>query len=314
MDAKTEPIDVLPIALMGTLFVVIDLVAFLVTAPFKTAGAVAFVNPEDPLNLLYFFTILIVFTAIILIIAKYGKKNIIQWIFLGATGILAIYVFYPLLITFLPEAVSFGIAIGFVVVLLVALVKYPEWWVLDISGILTAIGSIAMLGISLTILIAIILLAGMALYDFISVYKTKHMIDLADTLIDLKLPILFVIPKRLGYSLIKETKGLKEKLKEGEKRDAFFMGVGDVVIPGILASAAFYLVPGILGVSLFDGLIVGLSVVAGTLVGFGALMVFVIKGKPQAGLPFLCPGAIFGFLISCYLMFGISGIWQLLQI
>jgi presenilin-like A22 family membrane protease len=93
----------------------------------------------------------------------------------------------------------------------------------------------------------------MALYDAISVYKTKHMIDLADTLIDLKLPILYVIPKTRGYSLIKQTKGLKESLAEGEKRDAFFMGVGDIVIPGILAAAAFHNIAN-------NGLIIGLWV------------------------------------------------------
>jgi presenilin-like A22 family membrane protease len=154
-----------------------------------------------------------------------------------------------------------------------------------------------MLGISLTILIVVVLLIGMALYDAISVYKTKHMIDLADTLIDLKLPILFVIPKTRGYSLVKETKTLKEKLKEGEKRDAFFMGVGDIVIPGILATAAFHNIPD-------HGFLIGLSVVIGTLAGFAGLMVFVLRGKPQAGLPFLCPGAILGYVVSSLILTG----------
>jgi presenilin-like A22 family membrane protease len=30
----------------------------------------------------------------------------------------------------------------------------------------------------------------------------------------------------------------------------------------------------------------------------------VIKGKPQAGLPFLCGGAILGYLLSSYMLFG----------
>ncbi len=123
------------------------------------------------------------------------------------------------------------------------------------------------------------------------------MIDLADTLIDLKLPILYVVPKTRSFSLVKQTKHLKESLKEGEKRDAFFMGVGDIVIPGILAAAAFH------NVGTY-GLAIGLSVIAGTLVGFAALMVFVVKGKPQAGLPFLCPGAILGYVISSLILTG----------
>jgi len=245
---------------------------------------------------------------VILLIAKYGKTRIIQAIFLGSTGLLGIYVFYPLLGYVFPWStsvgwfgvfmpLSLGLSFVFMAVIVLLLVKFPEWYVVDISGIITSVGAIAMLGISLTILMVLALLVGMALYDAISVYKTKHMIDLADTLIDLKLPILFVIPKKREYSLVKETKGLKEKLKEGEKRDAFFMGLGDIVIPGILAVAAFHNVAN-------NGFLIGLSVVAGTLVGFAVLMTLVIKGKPQAGLPFLCPGAILGYVLSSLVVTG----------
>ncbi len=329
MDAKTRAIDVFPIVVMGGLFVLVDLLAFWVTGPFEAAGEVAYIgSPSDPVNLLFFFVVLVVFTAIILLIARYGKTRLIQAIFLGSTGLLGLYVFFPLLNPLLYPSLgqtpAFGaslfnsilgytpdlawelsliIAISIMAVIVGLLVKYPEWYIVDASGIITAVGAIAMLGISLTILIVLCLLIGMALYDFISVYKTKHMIDLADTLVDLKLPVLFVIPKTREYSLVKEEKTLKEKLKEGEKRDAFFMGVGDIVIPGILAAAAFHNVqPTTLYPNL--GFLIGTSVVIGTLVGFAALMVFVLKGKPQAGLPFLCPGAILGYVISSLILTG----------
>ena len=74
---------------------------------------------------------------------------------------------------------------------------------IDISGIIVGAGAIAIFGMSLGILLVIILLIVLAIYDAISVYKTKHMIDLADTVMDLKLPILLVIPKIKKYSLIK---------------------------------------------------------------------------------------------------------------
>jgi presenilin-like A22 family membrane protease len=227
MEAKTEPktraIDIMPVVVMAGLFVLVDLLAFWISGPFEAAGEVAFVNPSDPLNLVYFFSILIVFTAIILVIAKYNKMWIIQAVFLGSTGILGIYVFYPLLAYVMPWQASFIASVVIMAVIVAFLVKYPEWYIINISGIITAVGAVAMIGISLNILITLVLLIGMALYDFISVYKTKHMIDLADTLVDLNLPFLYVIPKTRHYSLIKETKGLKEKLAEGEKREAFFM-------------------------------------------------------------------------------------------
>jgi presenilin-like A22 family membrane protease len=122
------------------------------------------------------------------------------------------------------------------------------------------------------------------------------MIDLADTVMDLKLPVLLVVPKIWNYSLIQETKSLKEKLKDDEERDAFFMGLGDIVMPGILVVSAYQ--------NISNGLPVALSILAGTLIGFLVLMTFVIKGKPQAGLPLLCGGAILGYLISSYALFG----------
>ena len=137
----------------------------------------------------------------------------------------------------------------------------------------------------------------LAIYDAISVYKTKHMIDLADAVMDLKLPVMMVVPKIREYSLIKETKGLKEKIEEKQEREAFFLGLGDIVMPGILVVATFYNIPD-------NGLLVALSVMIGTLVGFGALMTLVIKGKPQAGLPLLCSGAILGYVISSLILFG----------
>jgi presenilin-like A22 family membrane protease len=301
MNGETRAIDIFPIALMGGLFVVIDLLAFAITGPFEAAGEVAYLGsgPGDPVNLVFFFVSIVISTSIVLVIAKYRKTRVIQAVFLGSTGLLGIYVFFPLL-SYIPSItweLSLILSAAIMAVLVGLLVKYPEWYVVDASGLITSIGAIAMLGISLSILIAIAVLIVMALYDAISVYKTKHMITLASTLIDLKLPSLFVIPKTKKYSLVKETVSLKEKLQEGEKRNAFLLGLGDIVIPGILAVAAFYNIAG-------NGFLIGLSVIMGTLAGFSVLMVFVRKGKPQAGLPFLCPGAILGYVISSLILTG----------
>jgi presenilin-like A22 family membrane protease len=298
MNKKTKATDILPIFLTGCLFVLIDFLALLVAGPFEAAGAVAFENPNDPYNLAYFFLILLSSTAAILLIAKYWKKQAVRVIFIGATGLLDVYVFYPLLAIVVPIAwLTLGLSVAAAAVLLVILVKNPEWYVVNTSAILSGIGGVAMIGISLNILIVLVLLITMSVYDALSVYKTKHMIDLADTVADLKLPVMFVIPKKRDYSLVNETKSLKEKLRDGGERDAFFLGVGDVVIPGILAVSAFHNLSS-------NGLLIALSVILGTLVGFVALMTVVLKGKPQAGLPFLCTGAIIGYLLASYVVFG----------
>ena len=295
-----KAVEAVPLFVMAGLFVLIDSLALLVT-PSLVAGAgsgsVAFGNPNDPWNLAFFFLVLIVFTVVILLVSKFWKKQAVKIIFLGAIALLDVYVFYSLLTTVLSVGFSLGLSVAASAIILVMLVKNPEWYVIDISGILSAFGAIALVGISLSISIVLVFLIAMAVYDAIAVYKTKHMIDLASTSIEQKLPVLFIIPKKRGYSFAKEVKSLKEKLKTGEKRDAFFVGLGDVVIPGILVVSAFHNLSS-------NGFLMAISVMLGTLVGFVVLTTFVLKGKPQAGLPFLCTGAIVGYLLASYLIFG----------
>ena len=295
--------EIFPVILMGGLFVLIHGLALLITAPFVEAGVQpAFEDPDNPINIIFIFVILLVFTVIILLISKFWKKQLIQAIILGAIGYTAAYLMYPLFTLVIPQTASARIALSailaivFAIILIYVLYKYPEWYVIDICGIIVGAGAIAIFGISLGVLLVIIFLIALAIYDAISVYKTKHMIDLADTVMDLKLPVLLVIPKIRHYSFIRETKSLKEKLKDDEERDAFFMGLGDIVMPGILVTAVYNNIDG--------GLPIALSIIIGTLVGFAFLMTFVIKGKPQAGLPLLCGGAIAGYLVSSLVLFG----------
>jgi presenilin-like A22 family membrane protease len=180
---------------------------------------------------------------------------------------------------------------------------FPEWYVIDIVGIVMAIGTIAVIGISLSILPLFILLAALAAYDAIAVYKTKHMITMASSVIDMRLPVLLVIPKKMKYSF-RSQKELKKQLKTGEERAAMFIGLGDIIIPGTLAVSAYtFLSPDPVLLGIGGNVLVAAFVLVGTLVGFGFLMRFVLTGKPQAGLPLLCTGAIYGYTLGYILFF-----------
>lgn len=300
-SSKNDAKQLVPVVIMGLFFVLIYGLALLILHPFETAGIQpAFENPDDPVNILYIFVIMLVFTGVVLLIAKFWKKQLIQFIILGAIGYTAFYAFFlPAISLLIPNVnawIVLGVSIALAIALVLMLYKYPEWYVIDLCGVIVGTSAIIVFGISLAIWLIIVLLVGLAVYDAISVYKTKHMIDLADTVMDLKLPVLLVVPKIRSYSLIKETKRLKDQIESDEEREAFFMGLGDIVMPGMLVVAVYYMVP------------TALSVVAGTifgtLVGFSVLMRFVLKGNPQAGLPLLCGGAILGYIVSSLLFFG----------
>ena len=105
-------------------------------------------------------------------------------------------------------------------------------------------------------------------------------------------------------------------------RDALFMGLGDVIFPGMLVISTITFLPetgavvGSLPLTPFfgwihlDPLAVGLGTLLGGLIGYLGLMTQVAKGKPQAGLPLLNGGAILGYFITGLIVYGPSDLIQ----
>jgi presenilin-like A22 family membrane protease len=193
------------------------------------------------------------------------------------------------------------------VAILLALLIEPEWYVVDAAGFLAAGSLIAILGISFGPLPAFILLGALAVYDYIAVYRTKHMLSLADVVVDMKLPILMVMPTSAGYYYPNAPSLKARAAADGEpsgERDALFMGLGDVVIPGTLVVSAFVWLPAhpqILGVG--PNFLVAIGTLLGSLVGYSGLMALVNRGRAQAGLPFLDGGALAGYILAFVLLF-----------
>ena len=127
-------------------------------------------------------------------------------------------------------------------------------------------------------------------------YNLEHQISEREDIATFEL-FIRKFPKNRNYSLIRETQSLKEKLKNKGERQAYFLGLGDVVFPGLLAISAYHNLS-------TNGLLMGISVLIGTLIGYIALMTLVVKGKPQPGLPLLNTGAILGYILAGFLVFG----------
>ncbi|MFB6267163.1 MAG: presenilin family intramembrane aspartyl protease, partial [Halodesulfurarchaeum sp.] len=82
------------------------------------------------------------------------------------------------------------------------------------------------------------------------------------------------------------------------ERDAFFIGLGDAVMPTIMvASAATFLeTPTVLGIEA-----AALGAIMGTALGLLLLLQMVMRGRAHAGLPLLNGGAIGGYVIAAIL-------------
>ena len=275
---------------MGGLIIIVQVLALFLSRPMEVSGMQAFEDPTQVSNSIYYIGMIMAFTLLVLIAIKKNMKWIISLLIYFAIISTLYYVFLALFNLILPEFEALIASILISAGVTVVLYRYPEWYVVDLVGVCIAGGVSALLGISLTIIPVIVLLVLLAIYDAISVYKTKHMITMAEGMMDLKLPILFVIPKHSHYSF------LHESFKAGEKREAFFMGLGDAVMPTLLVVSANVFMKSNGGISYPV-----LGAMLGTLAGYAVLFTLVMKGKPHAGLPFLNSGVILGFLIGVLL-------------
>ena len=89
---------------------------------------------------------------------------------------------------------------------------------------------------------------------------------------------------------------------EDPSRDAFFIGLGDAVIPAVLvASAATFSPAPALSVPVIGLNLPALLAMVGVVAGLLVLMSWVMKGRAHAGLPLLNGGAIGGYLIGSLL-------------
>jgi presenilin-like A22 family membrane protease len=284
----------LSLAGMGIFLLAVQLLALWMAKPFVEEvppELQAFEDPGEILNIGWILAMIAFFTMLFLLLIKFQKRWVLKLVIFLTIGMVLFYGF-TVFFNFYP-------AIFLSLLLVFLLYRYPEWWVIDVLAL--PIGAFAawVFGISLQILPVMIFLIAVAAYDFISVYRTGHMVTLAEGVMDLRIPILFVLPKRRGYSFLEE-----KELGE----DAYYMGLGDAIIPAILVvSANLPSVNSFLSGAIFIGWLSfpALFAMAGTLVGFGVLSFLIGKGKPHAGLPFLNTGTIAGFLLGCFL----SGVW-----
>jgi presenilin-like A22 family membrane protease len=265
---------------------VVQILALAITPAISASGNRVFEDPTSIANPFAYMLLILVFTGLLLLAMKLKRGWIISGFILLSIAVSIYYVmaaFMSPLLALVPT-----------LVIMLLLHFYPEWYIIDAFGILVCAGISSLFGVSMTIPPTLLLLVVLAVYDAISVYKTRHMISLAEGAIKMKAPLLFVVPKSRDYSF-RIDQEISNSPEDTTKRGAFFLGLGDAIIPTILVISASWSLParGFYGLSLPV-----LGAMLGTYLGFLLLMT-TSRDRPQAGLPFLNSGVILGFLMGC---------------
>ena len=210
-----------------------------------------------------------IFTVAIIWLARKGIDWLIKGIVLFALWMSMFYAVQPyaalLLIILGMEsfatvaATSFMVSAGSIYLLHI----FPEWYVVNGVGIMVGAGVVTMIGVSFVPVLIILFMIAAAIYDHWAVNGSKHMLELADTMIDLKLPVLLVAPKSSDYSFLDEgDRVMRDDPPENSPmdwddpvpnvavgkdkpkgREALFMGLGDVIFPGMLVISSVSFLP-----------------------------------------------------------------------
>lgn len=293
-EGPGKAFEVLPAVGVFALFVATILGGLALVSPFDAAQVQAFEDPSSLANVALIVVEVLVATAVLLLAFRYD---------FGETAIRAFVVLTFALVLQYPAAVVLAgtvpyagwIALAASSGVAVLLWVYPEWYVIDAAAVLFGAAAIALFGVSLSPLPVVVLLVLMAAYDAYSVYVSEHMQSLGGGIVDLKLPMVFVVPAVPGFSLL-EADDLEE-LSAG----AHLLGLGDAMFPGLLAaSGATFLGPEVGAGAVVAGLNApALGALGGALVGMVALNVILFRfRRAHAGLPALNAGVIGGYLLG----------------
>jgi presenilin-like A22 family membrane protease len=305
------------LGLLG-LYVGAQIVGLALADPFRSEGLSSTSNPQSAASPLFLIAIIIIAPlAILLFVRLKGAMSLLRTgilVMIALSLYITLYATFSLLppgaillppyaaeITYFPALTLAAIVAS---LLYLALLMEPQWYVVDFAGFLAAGALVAILGISFDILPVFILLLALMVYDAIAVYRTKHMVSLADVVTEMKLPILLVMPDSAGYDYTNAPTLQEQRGQPTEERAAMFMGLGDIVIPGALIASAFVWLPTsphLLGVG--ANLVIAVAAMVGSLIGYGVLMRLVLGGNPQAGLPLLNGGALLGYAVAYLLVF-----------
>ncbi|MEF8775943.1 MAG: presenilin family intramembrane aspartyl protease PSH [Haloarculaceae archaeon] len=317
------------------LFLLVQVGTLALVEPFEASGLQPDVDHGDPTNSLLYVGAILVATAFMLLAFKFEVANLVRGLIVFSGAYVAVFVFRvvipPLFVVANLHALAWlaGILLG------LALWFYPEWYVVDAAGVVMGIAAAALFGITFGVLPALVLLVVLAVYDAISVYRTEHMLTLAGGVMEMRVPIVLVVPLSISYSFLDadlpdptaegegeeddkeavdreaEAVGEAEEAEEASaevpaavERDALFIGLGDAVIPTVLVASAAFFAPGSppsLGVPYLAMTLPTLSAMVGTFAGLAGLLWMVLQGRAHAGLPLLNGGTILGFLAGSVL-------------
>jgi len=291
------------------------------SGPFEAAGVQTFEDPDNVANVGLVFVEIVLVTAVFILITHYGYGlRVLRVLVLGVFGYATYLAVFG---SGLPASEVLGAVLGAAV--FIALLVHPEWYVIDAAAVVAGAAIIAQFGNGVGPLPALLFLVGMAIYDAYAVYVSEHMQQLGGGIGELKLPMMYVVPPSLSFSMAEMGDPFESEADDGDDPDdpdgeesvtedpendasetpgadadgetPLLLGLGDAIVPGLLAVSAGQFLP---AEPLIAGTILNapaLGAVIGAVVGLAGLLglLYLIE-RAHAGLPILNACVILGYV------------------
>ncbi len=225
-------------------------------------------NPDDPVNALGLIAGIIFFTGFLLLFMLFFKgAKLFRLMELFVLFTASVIVFA----SFIPE-----MAFTFTIYLIALRLLFPKNVLIRNVAAVISIGGVgALIGVSLGVMPVLVFLILLSVYDFIAVFKTKHMVTLAKG----------ITGKNLAFTVAIPT-----------EEHQFELGTGDLVLPLVFAVSVMKAGQH-LGYPLY--LVPALMVLAASLIGL-LLTINYLQTRIGKALPALPPQAI--LMIAAWLL------------
>ncbi|MGC8652058.1 MAG: presenilin family intramembrane aspartyl protease [Candidatus Micrarchaeia archaeon] len=203
-----------------------------------------------------------------------------------------------------------GVSIALAAVLVAAKLKMPR--LRNVTAMVASVGVGLILGISFSFVAAFVFMAILAVYDFVAVFVTKHMVALGNMAIDRNLSFLVMVNE---FKAVPENSLSANDQKEFEKEKSQLskrggvlsslakkdlvpisartaLGTGDLAVPLMVAISAY---------KVYLNFVLSFVVALGAV--FGLILTMTILSRLKRPLPAI-PPLLFGICIALLIYFG----------
>ena len=246
-------------------------------------------NANDPLNALFFIVYIVVGAVGMIFLARHYKGMLLfqlleTMIIFSASTI----VFFTICLSFLQMDFVTALLVGSALGLLLAAAKFVNAEVKNTAAVISSAGVGALFGFSLGFLPITIFIILLSVYDYIAVFKTKHMIEMARELSTRNLSFAITAKNIPARKPSEKTEAYVERaMNEGERMD---LGTGDLSVPAMISVSAYALGP--------NGLLYAIAVAIGSTVSLFFMLKFVSERRVfLPALPPICLGGMLALLI-----------------